>query len=589
VATAREVMSNACPAEGSRIQGLADRLHGVALPVEVIKLRGRDWGERIRIDTKDLAVIIERIMPDQRLRGLKIELHARDARPLFLVTADPGCRVTLARAAIYPDSGPAERILHLDAEFKPTSGVDLLNPPVPAGTDPGGVRVALVDSGINYLLPEIARHLAREPDGRIAGYDFWENDERPFDQHPVPSLFLPQHHGTRTGSLLAREAPRASLLPYRYPRPDMQRMQALLEHAATHRARVAALPLGGNRREEWEAFAASARRHSEMLFVVSAGNNGRDIDATPVYPASMDIPNMIVVTSAGDDTRPAEGSNWGAKTVDLLVPAENQVATDFDGSTQRVSGSSYAVSRVAAMAARLAADAPDADGIQLRAAVLARAQRLPQLDRYVSTGYIADPLAAPGDIQRKPAIQLAPRPSGGDYGMALQIGWFRGSGWNETDIRSMVSTAAAILSQCKITLGPVELHELVATDRLMDFDSHTSHTVVTLAGLQRPALFLVRDTQRTEAFEGEAFGLGNTRERPWLRNTVWLIADTRDRGIALAHELFHVVSNSGTHSESDGNLMSTRTQTGATHLDPEQCRSAQAQGSAGNLLQPVEK
>ena len=54
-----------------------------------------------------------------------------------------------------------------------------------------------------------------------------------------------------------------------------------------------------------------ARQHDNMLFVVSAGNNGRDIDSQPVYPASLNLDNLLTVTSSDEDGYPADGSNWG--------------------------------------------------------------------------------------------------------------------------------------------------------------------------------------------------------------------------------------------------------------------------------------
>ena len=173
------------------------------------------------------------------------------------------------------------------------------------------VRVALVDSGVNYELDAINRRLARRADGSLIGYDFWDMDELPYDANPDGRGNV-QRHGTRTASVLLREAPFVELVPYRYPRPDMQRMRHLIMHAAEHEVRIVGLPLGGNLQEEWAAFEAAAREHPGMLFIVSAGNNGRDIDRIPVYPAALDLPNTLVVTSADDFGLLAQGSNWGA-------------------------------------------------------------------------------------------------------------------------------------------------------------------------------------------------------------------------------------------------------------------------------------
>ena len=99
------------------------------------------------------------------------------------------------------------------------------------------VRVALVDSGVNYQLPQINNALARDAKGELIGYDFWDMDNRPFDSHPTGRGPV-QRHGTRTASLLINEAPFIELVAYRYPRPDMQRMASLVAHADQHGVRI---------------------------------------------------------------------------------------------------------------------------------------------------------------------------------------------------------------------------------------------------------------------------------------------------------------------------------------------------------------
>ena len=61
------------------------------------------------------------------------------------------------------------------------------------------------------------------------------------------------------------------------------------------------MSLGSNHARDWDAFEGAARRHPDLLFIVSAGNNNRDIDIEPVYPASLTLKNMLVVTSSAGD------------------------------------------------------------------------------------------------------------------------------------------------------------------------------------------------------------------------------------------------------------------------------------------------
>ena len=51
--------------------------------------------------------------------------------------------------------------------------------------------------------------------------------------------------------------------------------------------------------------------NSNMLFVVAAGNDGRNTDSTPSYPASYDLPNIISVANLNYDGNLHYSSNYG--------------------------------------------------------------------------------------------------------------------------------------------------------------------------------------------------------------------------------------------------------------------------------------
>jgi len=442
----------------------------------------------------------------------------------------------------------------------------------------------MVDSGVNYRLPEINRRIARDDDGQPIGYDFWDMDDQPYDAHPVNSGFFLQRHGTRTASLLLREAAVVELVPYRYPRPDMSRMQALVEHAAENRVAIVGMPLGSNRPEDWGSFERAARDHPEMLFIVSAGNDGRDIDERPVYPAALDLDNMLVVTSADDFVQPAERTNWGRISVDYLVPAERLAALDYSGKETRVSGSSYAVARVAALAARLKATHPQWNATEIMRELRNRyGNSSPHARDWVSTGYIADPLAGAVVLKQPlPALGL-PRAEKG-FGLALDV-LLLDPRWTHQRVEQAVRRAYEILGQCAIIAGEVSIHAVEAEDYLRDLSTGSARTLFEAAGSERVTIVFARDTRMRAAFDGEAFGLGNTRMRPWLAPSVWLMLGVDDAGVALAHELYHVIANSGEHVEGVANLMQGRTRPDSVELTPAQCALAQTRGVANGVLQ----
>ena len=337
------------------------------------------------------TVTVERMAPGGRLGYVTAQLDGHGWRPQLVASADLSCTIYAARKLVYGTDGAPLAIEHMDGLFGRTGRSDPVNPEVPHGRDPGGVPVALVDTGVNYLLPEISERLARDVDDGLLGFDYWDLDRRPFDADPVQSVFFPARHGTGTASVLAREAPVVKLVPYRYPRPDMTRMTDLVADAAAKHIRVVNVSLADRDPANWRTFATAAERHPQMLFVVAAGNLSLDLDREPMYPAALDLANMITVTSATADGRLHHSANWGRTTVDVMVPAQALLITDFDGGVRRASGSSYAAARVSALAACLLAAHPEWATEVLKRAILARAIASADAAR-VAAGFLPDPV-----------------------------------------------------------------------------------------------------------------------------------------------------------------------------------------------------
>jgi hypothetical protein len=529
-------------------------------------------------------------------------LYREFGDPLLLISLTADCSLQAARQLHYNPQGQALKIDSLDSSLLPVGEPDWLNPALefvdravkaPKHPRPAtALRVGMVDSGVNYRLAEINRRLARDSNGQLIGYDFWEMDDLPYDSHPVNSGFFVQRHGTRSASLLLREATGIELVPYRYPRPDMSRMQALVEHADEHQVSILGMPLGSNRVEDWTGFARAAREHPQMLFIVSAGNNGRDIDTLPVFPAALDLENMLVVTSADDFVQPAERTNWGRITVDFMVPAERRSALDYSGAETRVSGSSYAVSRVVAIAAQLKIEHRDWMAVDIIDALRQRyGNNSPDVFEWVNGGYIADPLAiSMAPITKSPIDDFDPGLTTDNFGFSLSLDLLQlDPQWSTTRMRQALQQAYQILAQCDIGPRTVTAFAVQADDYLLDLSTGSARSLLEATAARQPVprhpvVVFARDTHMQSAYLGEAFGLSNTRRRPWLANSVWLMNDVDDAGIALAHELFHVLANSGTHVEGRPNLMQADTRPESTGLTAAQCQQAKSFGEANGLL-----
>jgi len=203
---------------------------------------------------------------------------------------------------------------------------------------------------------------------------------------------------------------------------------------------------------------------------------------------------------------------------------------------------------------------------------------------WVSSGYIADPLAG-APVLKKPLPDLVITASETTPGFHLALNILvLDPRWTLQRIEQAVQTAYDILAQCAIAPGDVSIHSIVGDDYLRDLSTGSARTLLEATSTTDTTLVFARDTRMQEAFSGEAFGLGNTRNRPWLANSVWLMPDIEDAGIALAHELFHVIANSGEHIEGSGNLMQSSTNAESLKLSPEQCERARVIGVGNRLL-----
>ena len=538
-------------------------------------------------------------------------------RPQFLLRLNAECQIALQRMVTYDESGRQLALYAVDSSGEQAGSPEWLNPALPEPSkaildlssqseQANTLQVAMIDSGVNYLLPVINDRLARDVNGQLLGYDFWDNDDLPFDAHPTGSPFAVQRHGTRTAGLFLEEAPFATLVPFRYPRGNMHRMAELLQRIEALGITLVGMALGGNNPDDWEVFYQQAQRYPHILFVVSAGNNERNIDDQPVYPAALDLSNMVVVSSADETARPARGSNWGRQHVDYLLPAENIELTDFDGSRTHASGSSYAVSRMLAMLARMVARNPDWRTDELLAE-LRRQFNDGASARYVTGGYIGDPLSIAtvdplltlrDSIELDVNLELAVSdvsesaiPVNSKYTLQPNFVVLHES-WTPERIQPLIDRLASVIAVCGIELQSVKVSFYDAQPHLKVMSIGAARTLRRELSLQRPTVYLVEQTRILRSpqgelfrFDAEAFGRGNTRYRSWLLDTVWVAANVIDADLAVAHELLHVLMNSGEHNNLAGNLMNATTSPANRHLNPQQCQRAVETGLANGLLQ----
>lgn len=189
-------------------------------------------------------------------------------------------------------------------------------------------------------------------------------------------------------------------------------------------------------------------------------------------------------------------------------------------------------------------------------------------------------------ILERREVALASVPGSSAYELRLTLAYLEGTGWTPGAIVDAANGSARILAQCGLELKAVDLVRIAAPGRFHDFLSPVSRELAAALQLGKPTVYFIAGTRQRPPFDAEAIGRGNSRTRPELRDTVWITRGTRDLGIAMTHELVHVLMDSGEHSEEPDNLMRDETAAGNSHLSLAQCARLREVGTANGLLSP---
>ncbi len=252
------------------------------------------------------------------------------------------------------------------------------DPPVPPGQDRGGIPVALIGPGFDYTLPHVAHMLSRDGEGEITGYDFVDDDRRPFEIS-VPAG--PASPGTRMAEIVTGEGQAATLVAVRAKMDDAVTLTKAIKFAAQSPARIIAIDRSIVTPIDMEMFNSAAHHYREHLFIVVAGDGGADLDPAfnarfgEKYPRAS---NLLVVAACDQKGVLAPQSNWGAAAVDVAVDVVSRFVVEDGASLPKdPSLSSIALARMAALAARLLAVEPNIRGAAFKERIVRLAAELP--------------------------------------------------------------------------------------------------------------------------------------------------------------------------------------------------------------------
>lgn len=302
------------------------------------------------------------------------------------------------------------------------------------------VVVAVIDSGIDVTHPDLAENLWTNDEEVVNGHDDDGNGciddvngcsfvnlalEDYEDQDPANDEWLPSGnvtdesgHGTHVaGTIGARGnnaigvagvAQTTSLMPLQVLGADntgsTANVRAAIRYATLmaagmqaptsndpQRLRVINASFGSYTADNGLYADIRAAGDAGILVVAAAGNgvdgvSGVDTDATPFYPASYDLDNIISVAAVDNYDRLARFSNYGWLSVDIAAPGTGVLSTVPGGGYATSNGTSMAAPMVSGAAALLWSEFPEATRSEVRAALLRGGDSVAELQEKVASG-----------------------------------------------------------------------------------------------------------------------------------------------------------------------------------------------------------
>lgn len=261
------------------------------------------------------------------------------------------------------------------------------------------IKVAVIDSGVDYNHPDLIDNIwtnagemgtdsngldkssnGIDDDGNgytddFRGWDFVDNDNDPMDTNG---------HGTHVAGIIGASGNngrgiagvnwQVSIVPLRVL--DTQGLGSnsnvvkALEYAARMGFPVLNNSYAGGAFDQNMENAITAARNHDILFVAAAGNEANNNDSNPVYPASYNVDNILVVGASDKNDKLAFFSNYGLTSVDLVAPGEEILSTYLNKTYRYLSGTSMAAPHVAGAAALMKAANPNLAFSQLKANLL---------------------------------------------------------------------------------------------------------------------------------------------------------------------------------------------------------------------------
>jgi subtilisin family serine protease len=259
------------------------------------------------------------------------------------------------------------------------------------------IIVAVVDTGVDYKHEDLKNNMWQnlaeangkpdyDDDGNgyvddIYGYNYSSNSNDPMDDN---------HHGTHVSGIIGAEhnsvgvagvIKNANIMAVKFMdkkgRGNLEKALKATKYAVENGAHVVNNSWGSlGHSQILEDYMAQAANKG-VIFVAAAGNNYKNLDKSPLYPAAFRIPNQITVAALNPENRMTGFSCYGRETVHIAAPGRNIISTTPKNTYKVLSGTSMSAPYVAAAVGLYKAANPEASVEEIKSKIIDSAVHVP--------------------------------------------------------------------------------------------------------------------------------------------------------------------------------------------------------------------
>ena len=237
------------------------------------------------------------------------------------------------------------------------------------------VVVAVLDTGVDYTHNDLADNMWNGDTHH--GYDFAGDNNGKNDNDPMPDQKYDEnghYHGTHVAGIIGAVGDNSlgvsgvvqnvKIMAIKVFRPngygyssDILEGLDYVSQQIDKGVNVVAInaSYGGSGGSQGDSMDQAIQKLGDkgVVFCAAAGNEGKDIDQDPIYPASYSATNIITVAATDQDDKLASFSNYGKDSVEVAAPGTNILSTYPDNQYAYLQGTSMATPNVTGTVALL--------------------------------------------------------------------------------------------------------------------------------------------------------------------------------------------------------------------------------------------